>query len=108
MSAKTIVSKREKEKKVIQYMIRYYCHKKHHQKEPCKACQELISYAYERIDVCPFMETKSFCSNCKVHCYQKEKREQIRNVMRYSGPRMLFHKPVMVIAHLYYSRKETS
>lgn len=31
----------------------------------------------------PFMETKTFCSQCKVHCYKKDKREQIRKVMRF-------------------------
>ena len=46
-------------------------------------------YAHQRIDCCPFMESKTFCSNCSVHCYQKEQREQIRRVMRFSGPRML-------------------
>lgn len=100
------LTKREKEKKTIAYMIQYYCHKQHHKKAMCEECQELLDYAYMRIDKCPFMETKTFCSNCKVHCYQKEKREQIRNVMRYSGPRMLLHKPFMALHHVYCERKE--
>ena len=50
----------------------------------------------------PFMETKTFCSQCKVHCYKKDKREQIRKVMRFSGPRMLVYHPIMAIRHLYY------
>ena len=106
MSANTITSKREKEKAVITYMIRYYCRKKHAHKIVCEDCQALISYAHQCIDRCPFMESKTFCSNCKVHCYQKEKQEQIRKVMRFAGPRMLFHKPGMAMAHMYYARKE--
>ena len=35
-------------------------------------------YAWARSDHCPFMEAKTFCSNCKVHCYRPEMREQIR------------------------------
>ena len=31
------------------------------------------------------MEQKTFCANCKVHCYKPEMREQIRKVMRFSG-----------------------
>lgn len=27
---------------------------------------------------CPFMENKTFCSNCKVHCCKPEMRERIR------------------------------
>ena len=49
-----------------------------------------------------FMETKTFCSQCKVHCYKTKQREQIRKVMRFSGPRMLFYHPIMAIRHLYY------
>ena len=62
--------------------------------------EELKTYARLRIDKCPFMESKTFCSACKVHCYQAQKREEIRQVMRYSGPRMLFHHPVMTLNHL--------
>ena len=41
-----------------------------------------------------------------VHCYQPQMRGQIRQGMRYSGPRMLFHHPVMAIRHLIESHKE--
>lgn len=54
----------------------------------------------------PFMETKTFCSNCKVHCYKPEMREKIREVMRYSGPRMIFHHPAAAIRHVILTKKE--
>ena len=41
-----------------------------------------------------------------VHCYQPQMREQIRQVMRYSGPRMLLYHPVLAIWHLVCSNKE--
>lgn len=66
----------------------------------CDSCRELLNYAYGRIDACPYKTTKSFCSNCKVHCYQPQKREKIRAVMRYAGPRMLYKHPVMAIKHM--------
>ena len=50
-------------------------------------------------------EGKSFCSNCRVHCYKPDMR-QIRTVMRFSGPRMVFYHPVMAIRHLIESWKE--
>ena len=40
------------------------------------------------------------CKNCPVHCYKPEMREQIRIVMRWAGPRMLFYKPIAAIKHL--------
>ena len=41
----------------------------------CPACQELSDYARLRSQKCPFMEEKTFCANCKVHCYKPEMRE---------------------------------
>ncbi|OLA58361.1 MAG: hypothetical protein BHW48_13145 [Roseburia sp. CAG:10041_57] len=100
-------NKREREKVMVSQMIALYCRGNHHtRKGLCEECAKLEEYARMRSDKCPFMETKTFCSNCKVHCYQPQMREQIRQVMRYSGPRMLFHHPVMVIRHLIESHKE--
>ena len=101
-----VQTKREREKETISLMIRLYCRKKHGGKELCPKCAELDAYARLRSDKCPFMETKTFCSNCKVHCYKKDMREKIREVMRFSGPRMIFHHPIMVIRHVIESKKE--
>ena len=99
--------KREREKQVVSKMIDLYCHKKHKTKgEICADCKALKDYAQLRGSKCPFMETKTFCSNCKVHCYKPQMREKIREVMRFSGPRMIFYHPVMAVSHLIESGKE--
>lgn len=104
MSAKNSQQKREKEKQVIDQMIAIYCRKNHrhlHKENGlCSACEELRRYARMRVDRCPFMETKTFCSQCKVHCYQPKMQEEIRKVMRFSGPRMLLYHPGMAIWHM--------
>lgn len=92
-------SKREREKAMVSEMIALYCKKKHGGKELCPECAALDAYARLRSDKCPFMETKTFCSNCKVHCYQPEMRARIRAVMRFSGPRMLFRHPGAALRH---------
>lgn len=100
-------SKREREKRVVSLMISIYCRKNHGTKrELCPECQKLKEYAILRSDKCPFMESKTFCSNCKVHCYKPEMREKIRVVMRYAGPRMIFHHPVMAVRHVVESKRE--
>lgn len=107
MSKHKVESKREREKKAVVLMIRLYCKKKHGTKKKlCTECEELVQYAMMRSDKCPFMETKTFCSNCRVHCYKPEMREKIREVMRFSGPRMIFSHPVMAIRHVIESKKE--
>ena len=100
-------TKREKEKETVSFMIRLYCRKKHHTKEElCPECAELEQYAKDRSDHCPFMENKTFCSNCTVHCYAPDMREKIRTVMRYSGPRMMLYHPMMAIRHVVLSKAE--
>ena len=101
-----VKTKREREKETVSLMIAIYCRKNHGGKELCPDCAALEAYARQRSDKCPFMETKTFCSNCKVHCYKKDMREKIREVMRFSGPRMIFYHPVMAIRHVIESKKE--
>lgn len=101
-----IKTKREREKETVSLIIAIYCRKKHGGKQLCPDCAALDAYARLRSDKCPFMETKTFCSNCKVHCYKKDMREKIREVMRFSGPRMIFHHPIMAIRHVIESKKE--
>lgn len=105
--AKDVQTKREREKAMVSQMIALYCKKQHHTKQSlCPDCAALDAYARQRSDCCPFMETKTFCSNCKVHCYKPEMREKIRQVMRFSGPRMLFHHPIAAIRHVMETNKE--
>ena len=101
-----VQSKREREKETVSLMIAIYCRKKHGGKTLCPDCAALEAYARQRSDNCPFMETKTFCSNCKVHCYKADMREKVREVMRFSGPRMIFHHPVMAVLHAIESKRE--
>lgn len=136
VTADALKRKREREQEIVSQMIALYCkgnHSAHRSAPPrerggemqqvrkgaplrewgsgerrdlCPECAELEAYAHARSERCPFMEEKTFCSNCTVHCYRPEMRERIRTVMRYAGPRMLFHQPVMAIRHTIESQRE--
>lgn len=107
-----VASKREREKRMVSEMIALYCRKKHGAQgasgrgELCPECAELAEYARSRSDRCPFMETKTFCSNCRVYCYRPDMREKIREVMRFSGPRMIFHHPAAAVRHVIETKAE--
>ena len=106
-----VEKKRAEEKKLLSVMIGIYCRgnpggNNGNKKELCDSCKKLQEYALFRTEKCPFMETKTFCSACKVHCYAKEQREQIRAVMRYAGPRMIFSHPVLALKHIRTTIKE--
>ena len=100
--------KRRQEKETVGLMIELYCRGNHGtpKGQLCPDCAALRDYADARVDHCPHMATKTFCSACKTHCYKPEMREKIRAVMRFSGPRMLFVHPVAAIRHVIETRRE--
>lgn len=108
MNSDRIRQKREMEQKTVEMMIAIYCRGKHQSAgmQLCPECRKLLMYAKQRSERCPFMEKKTFCSNCRVHCYRPEMREKIREVMRYSGPRMLLYRPDLALWHVISSVRE--
>lgn len=66
----------------------------------CPACAALAEYSRGRVELCHFGEDKPTCSRCPVHCFRPEMREQIRAVMRHSGPRMTLRHPHLAVRHL--------
>lgn len=82
-------------------MVEIYCRHKEGNRELCQECRELIDYALQRIDKCPLGAKKTTCRLCTIHCYKPEMKEQVRKVMRYSGPRMMIYAPLEAIKHLW-------
>lgn len=66
----------------------------------CPECAALLDYALRRLDSCRFGNGKPSCRKCHVHCYRADMRERIRTVMRWAGPRMIFHHPLAATKHL--------
>lgn len=83
-------------------MITIYC--RHFHSSPggtlCHECQSLFDYAAKRIEHCPHTTDKTSCRLCKTHCYRPVERERIREIMRYSGPRMIIYHPIAAIRHI--------
>ncbi|EKO3376760.1 nitrous oxide-stimulated promoter family protein [Vibrio fluvialis] len=96
--------------KTVHGMLQIYC-KAHHLSEIkgedglCEACRALQNYAEVRLDRCPYGQHKPTCNRCPIHCYKPEPKEQMRLVMRYAGPRMLLHHPILAIRHLLHERR---
>ena len=88
------------EKNVLRKMIFMYCKGQKHDGPLCRDCRILLDYALQRLDTCIFGNDKMFCSKCTVHCYKPVMRDHIKKVMRYSGPKMLYHNPLMALRHI--------
>ncbi|MBO5588398.1 MAG: nitrous oxide-stimulated promoter family protein [Anaerovibrio sp.] len=93
--------KREQELATVTEMIGIFCHDIHKTdgEHLCHECQDLLDYVKKRVAVCPRMGEKTFCSACNTHCYAPNRRERIRMIMRYSGPKMMFRSPLLAIKH---------
>lgn len=105
-----------REEKTIAAMIALYCRDHHADAAPsgggsadagglCPECAELLAYACRRLETCRYGADKPTCANCATHCYAPARRERVREVMRYSGPRMLRRHPLLAVAHLVDGRK---
>ena len=72
------------EKKPIPVMIRTYCRGNHKPERKAEGVKR----------------NKGFCSYCKIHCYKPEYRAEMKEVMKYSGPKMLFSHPIFAMSHV--------
>ena len=89
-----------REWKTMEAMVRIHCRDHHAPVNGiCGECRQLLDYANVRLDRCRFGAEKPTCANCPVHCYQPARREQVRVMMRYAGPRMIWEHPVMSLRH---------
>ena len=99
---KDLQKKREDEKQLVREMVAMYCHRHHGsvRGQLCEDCQKLAKYAADRSDCCPFMEQKTYCSNCAVHCYEPPMRQRIKTVMAFSAPRLLLVHSVKALDYV--------
>jgi hypothetical protein len=97
----------ERERRTVESMIALFCRDTHGTGDGlCPQCAELTAYARRRLEKCPFGEDKPTCADCPIHCYKPAIREQIQQVMRYAGPRMLLKHPYQAIRHMLDSRRD--
>jgi len=99
------------EKQTVFCMIRLWCrHQKHTTLQTkigaktitglCPDCFALYEYTGKKLSDCRYGLEKPVCSSCITHCYQSVRREEIRQVMRYSGPRMMLHHPLRALIYM--------
>lgn len=89
----------DREKKTVQMMIEIYCRRHLKQTTIPEEYQQLTAYAHDRLSHCRFGENKPVCKKCPIHCYAPKERQQIRELMRWVGPRMMIYAPKATLIH---------
>jgi hypothetical protein len=93
----------KREHQTLVCMTNIYC-EDHHGKHAgglCPSCSELMDYSEMRLAKCPYGQAKPTCAKCPIHCYKKQKREHVREIMRYAGPRMTLRHPIQALTHVF-------
>jgi len=89
-----------REHRMLAVMVDIYCRRQHRGGVvPCAQCRDLLAFAELRLSKCPHGERKPTCASCPIHCYKPDRREQMRQVMRIAGPRMLWRHPLLALRH---------
>jgi predicted amidophosphoribosyltransferase len=65
----------------------------------CPDCTRLLGHALVKRQRCP-MNPKPMCKHCPSHCYAPVYRQQIRQVMKYSGRRLVMRGRLDYLLHL--------
>ena len=95
-----------REERTLAVMIAMYCRDHHADGRPseagelCSDCRALAGYAGRRLAACRYGASKPACADCPTHCFAPAMREQVRAVMRYAGPRMIWEHPILAVVHL--------
>jgi len=115
----TFTNKQLKDVKVLVDFVRVYCHVRHDRSlrapfdlppelrhrysrgvELCPDCAGLLAHGIQKRRTCP-LNPKPSCKQCRVHCYSKEYRAKIREVMGFSGRRMIMRGRLDYLWHFF-------
>ena len=94
----------DKDRRTLEAIGRIYCAAHHDSlfKDSaglCGSCRQTVERTLERTVSCPFGHEGN-CQDCDIQCQRGEDQRRIREIMRYSAPRMAFTHPLMTIDYL--------
>lgn len=111
-------TRQKKDLKILIHFIRTYCAARHREQADvalpaelsgtlrggvalCPDCQGLLDHAIMKRRKCP-LDPKPSCKNCHVHCYSREYRAKIREIMAFSGRRMILRGRLDYLWHYFF------
>ena len=107
-------SEQKKDLKVMIKFVRVYCRAKHDaqakvsiedvdgkETQLCRDCVAIVAYALEKRRKCP-LDPKPSCKHCHIHCYSKDLRAKVREIMAFSGRRMIMRGRLDYLWHYFF------
>jgi len=68
----------------------------------CRECAAFLEYAVLKRLKCPLEAEKPTCKHCRIHCYDRTRREKVREIMGYAGRRLMMRGRLDYIWHYFF------
>jgi hypothetical protein len=68
----------------------------------CTECTTFMQYATRRRINCPLEAEKPTCKHCRTHCYAKPQLEKVKEIMAYSGKKLMMRGRLDYIWHYFF------
>lgn len=68
----------------------------------CAECAAFVDYAVMKRRICPLESEKPSCKHCRIHCYAPQQRAKVRQIMAWSGKRMLLRGRLDYLRHYFF------
>jgi hypothetical protein len=113
---KTVTREQKKDIKLIGKFVEVYCVGKHGvtgqlpvalptglgECTLCPECASFLGYAITRRLNCPLEAEKPTCKHCRTHCYAKVQLAKVKEIMAYSGKKLMMRGRVDYIWHYFF------
>ena len=115
-SMETITRQQKKDIKLLGTFVDVYCAAQHPgadrsavtlpaelgTRQLCPECASFLAYAVARRMQCPLEAEKPTCKHCRIHCYDQERREKVREIMSYVGRRLVMRGRLDYLWHYFF------
>jgi len=112
----TLTKYQKKDIRLIGKFVEVYCAGKHGaqerspfqlpeelgQRKLCRECAAFMEYAVSKRLKCPLEAEKPSCKHCRIHCYGKQQRDKVREIMGYSGRRLMLRGRLDYVWHYFF------
>ena len=68
----------------------------------CPECASFMQYAVTRRIKCPLEAEKPTCKHCRIHCYSRPNLEKVKEIMAYSGRKLILRGRLDYIWHYFF------
>jgi len=112
----TLTKLQKKDIKLIGKFVEVYCEGRHGtgerslfclpaglgERRLCAECAEFMAYAVARRTKCPLEAEKPTCKHCRIHCYNKANLAKVKEIMAYSGKKLMLRGRLDYIWHYFF------